>query len=208
MKDFHVKSRAAWVDAIKHTVGAHPANKTIWEGPEAIRNALTAFMGRNNNHTHLPTGGGQDFNAVDHSRESGCLDFKVGERTIYRAKAERLTLVYIPEEPAESFLFLEAGTLSPLTETGSRLRQEEMLELSNGQRMERYVWDRGYIDHDSDGHEIPIPGDARLVVRWLGGKFLLVTKGSLWNGDSSTYDGRHDKMSPDDIRTMILKALV
>lgn len=207
MNDFHIKSRAAWVAAIESTVGPNPPSKSTWEGPEPIRTALTAFMGRNANHTHLPTGGGRDFHGVTHSRESGCLDFEVGPSGIYRAKAERLTLVHISEAPAESFLLLEAGKLSPLTDIGSDHRQEELLELSDGRQMERSVWDRGFIGHDEAGYEIAIPDDAKLIVRWLGGKFLFVAKGSLWNGTSSTYDGRHDKMSPDEIRAMIIRSL-
>lgn len=208
MNDFQVKSRAAWVAAIEQAVGRTPASTSTWEGAEEIRKALHPFMGKNANHTLLPTGGGQDFEAVTHSTETGCLDFHVGSRSVYRIKPERLTLVHIPKAPAESFLLLEASPLDPESEIEGDHRQEELVELADRQLLERYVWDRGYIGHDSEGLEIPIPDDARLVVRWLNGKFLLVAKGSLWNGSPKTYSGIHDKMSPDGIRDTILRALV
>lgn len=205
-EDFQRAARAAWVAAIQEAVGANPPRTSVWEGPEAIRKALIPFMGRNANHAHLPTGGGRDFHAVEHSRESGCLDFEVDEHSVYRAKAERLTLEYISEAPAESFLLLESGTLKPVL-GNARDRQEELLELSGGERLDRDVWDRGFLDYDDEGREIPIPDDARIVVRWFGGKFLIITKGSMWNGDSGTYDGRHDRMSADDIRSIIIRSL-
>lgn len=207
LEDFHRESRSAWTAAIKATIGARLPRRSVWEGAESIRQAMSAFMGRNANHAHLPTGGGRDFHKVTRAREADCLDFEVEEHSVYRVKAERMTLEYIAEAPAESFLLLEAGSLRPLTGSARRGRQEEFLELSDGERLEREVWDQGFLNYDDQGREIPIPSDARLVVRWLGGRFLIVTKGSLWNGDPSTYDGRHDKMTADDIRTVITRSL-
>lgn len=205
LEDFHNQSRAAWIAAIEHAAGMNPAPTTVWLGADAIRHAIAPFLGINANHAHLPTGGGRDFHEVERAKEAGCLDFQVDARSMYRLKADQLTLEYIPEAPAESFLFLEAGPLRSVT--GRSSNQEETLELASGELLDRDVWDRGFLGYDDDGREIPIPDDANLVVRWLGGKFLLVTKGSMWNGDASTYDGRHNKMSAADIRAMILRSL-
>lgn len=207
LEDFHNRSRAAWVSAIEQIVGESPPSTTVWKGPDAIADAIAPFLGPNANHAHLPTGGGRDFHAVEHSNEAGCLDFVVDENSIYRLKADRLTLEYIPEAPAESFLLLEAGSLRAIADDGGRDRQEELFELADGERFSRDVWDRGFLGYDDEDREIPIPEDAKLVVRWLGGNFLLVTKGSMWNGDAGTYDGRHDSMSVADIRALILRSL-
>jgi hypothetical protein len=60
---------------------------------------------------------------------------------------------------------------------------------------------------DENGDEIPVPDDARLTVRWLRGKVLLVAKGSLWNGDPAAYDGRHNGMTAAQIRITIERSL-
>lgn len=73
--------------------------------------------------------------------------------------------------------------------------------------MERYVWDAGHFGYDEDEGEIPLPDEARLVVRWFNGKVLFVSKGSMWNGTPATYDGRHDSMSAAEIRAIIETSL-
>jgi serine/threonine-protein kinase len=70
----------------------------------------------------------------------------------------------------------------------------------------REIWDRGFL-HDENGDEIPIPDNARLVMRLLQGKVLLVAKGSLWNSDPATYDGRHNTMTAAQIRRIIERSL-
>jgi hypothetical protein len=84
----------------------------------------------------------------------------------------------------------------------------EILPHERGEGLDnRLIWDRGFLDHDENGDEIPIPRHARLTVRWLQGKVLLVAKGSLWNSDPATYDGRHNGMTAAQIRSTIERSL-
>ena len=69
------------------------------------------------------------------------------------------------------------------------------------------LWDRGYMNYDESGREIPLPEDAHVVVRLLRGKILIVAKTSLWNSESATYDGRHDTMTTARIRDIIERSL-
>lgn len=205
LADFHEKSRAAWIQAIIGTVGVSPPETSEWTTATAIQNVLSSVVTNTSNHLLLPTGGGQDIDSVSQSVEKGCIDLMVG-RVAYRLKPNRLVLKWIDGHQAESFLLLEADNLAPAVDqnaTGS----EEVVDLGGGEYIDRSAWDNGHRGYDQQGREIPFPQGARLVVRWLGGKFLLLCKGSLWNGDPGTYDGRHAKMTADQIRDIILRSI-
>jgi serine/threonine-protein kinase len=176
-------------------------------------------MGENCNHAHFPTGGGLDFLSVGSSAEPGCLEFRTGRRTVQIMKPRSLTLERI-DAAGNSFFLLELDDLDPSgvyetdenepdqdNDAEAERRSEDLVEVAPADYVSRDVWDRGFLDHDENGHEIPIPDDARLAVRWLKGKVLLVANGSLWNGDPGTYDGRHNKMTADQIRQIIERSL-
>ena len=216
LSEFHAQSRAAWVEAM-NAVDPNQQDRVVWTGRSTIARVLEPFMGQNSNHAHLPTGGGQDFRSVALSREAGCLEFGISERLVYIAKPARLILERIGVAEGETFLLLELDALAPCgvydvdeddeDEADEDERRwlrgsEEVVEVG-GEYLERGVLDRGYLGHDARGREIPLPDDTRLVVRWLRGKVLLVAKGSMWNGDPSTYDGRHDRMTSASIRRVI-----
>ena len=202
--DFHVRSRADWVRSISSAPGAKASSTTVWHGRSEIAAALTPIMGINRNHAHLPDGGGQDFEAVELSPERGCLDFRIGRRVVYRMKPGHVTLDFILRGPAESFFLLELDQLEPSgvypdrEPRHDRFDGEEVVELSRGEYLPRSVWISGETD---DGEELP--DDARLVVRFFAGSVMFVTKGSIWNGSSATYDGIHAKMNRKDIRKVI-----
>ena len=144
-----------------------------------------------------------DVSDVRNSRERGCLDFIVSEQSFYVGHPSRLFFEHISSAPINSFFLLELGTLEPSgvydeTERGS----EELIDV-NEEYLEREVWDRGYLGHDENGDEIPLPEHSMLVVRFFRGKMLIVSKGSIWNGIPATYDGRHDNMTPRQIREFI-----
>ena len=139
--------------------------------------------------------------------EAGCLELKTAPNTIYLVKPRLLELEYINQSPHDSFLLLTLDALKPTglyEEVGG---QEEVVEIEPGEYCERGIWDQGYLYHDENGYEVPLPESSRLVVRWMGGKLLFVAKGTLWNGRSETYDGRHNKMTSGDIRRFIEREL-
>lgn len=219
LQEFHRERRDAWDRAIASLAGPKSPPTIAWKGRADIAAALEPFMGVNNNHAHLPTGGGMDFEAVRRSAEPGCLEFLAGGRTGYIVKPRKLTLERI-DSPGNSFLLLELDELEPTgtyeddeneaenEEIEKRDRgSEELLELSPGEYEERSLWERGFLGYDEGGREIPMPDEARIVVRWLRGKILFVAKGSLWNGSPHTYDGEHDKLSAVEIRRAIERAL-
>lgn len=208
LKEFHELCRADWDAAINTISGSSDSVTAIWRGLTDIINALRPVMGLNRNHAHLPTGGGLDFLSVGLSNERGSLEFMVGDRTAYVMKPRKLTLERIDSE-GNSFLLLELDEINPsgVYDTGEGESREELVEVEPGEYESREIWDRGFLDYDARGEEIPIPDEARLVVRWLHGKVLFVAKGSLWNGDPGTYDGRHNRMAASQIRSVIERSL-
>ena len=216
---FHQRAREAW-NAGVDTVNPDRRASVSWEGQAAIMAALRPFMGPSANHAHLPSGGGRDFLSADPSNEKGCIDFAVGDHSSYIARPKRLTLERIAQVPGESFLLLELDILRPSgvyparvdddhdDPVTARLRQfEEVLELAPGDYVDRGVWDDGHLGYDENDDEIPLPDSARLIIRWLRGKILFVCKGSLWNGTPSTYDGRHNRMTVQEVREVIERSI-
>jgi hypothetical protein len=221
LDDFHESSRAAWDAAVAIAASGSAALASIvWRGHQAISQALAPFMGENRKHAYLPTGGGLDFLSVGPSAEPGCLEFMVGDRVVQIMKPRSLTLERI-DSAGISFLLLELDKLDPSGVYGTdesepggdsdaehaEQSSEELVEVAPAEYVSRDIWDRGVLGHDENGDEIPIPDDARLTVRWLQGKVLLVAKGSLWNADPANYDGRHNGMTAAQIRTTIERSL-
>ncbi len=209
--------RNAWVQTLQQLNPARSARVT-WTNAVAIRDVLARVLAHTRSHAHLPTGGGLDFEAIGSSTELGVLEFQMEHDSIHLARPRSLTLEWIDRRPLESFVLLELGELSPSGVYAANddpdypadhwtRRREELLELGHGDYVERAVWDQGDLGYDDEGVRIPLPEKSRLVTRWFNGQMLFVTKGGLWNGTSATYDGRHDRMSADQIRTMIERSL-
>jgi hypothetical protein len=117
-------------------------------------------------------------------------------------------LEYFAEAPRESFLLLELAKLAPsMVDEDSGPNRETVLEYPLGHYMSHDLWERGYLRHDENGREVPLPRDSRFVTRWFSGKILIVAKGSLWNGVPATYDGRHNTMTAEEIRGVIGRTL-
>jgi serine/threonine-protein kinase len=169
---------------------------------------LSPFCGEAINHTMLPLSGGMDIIKVSYDAGNRVMEFWPSHRVVYVGRPEMLEFRYFKSSPIDSFFLLTNRELEPsgVYEDFSG-NYEEVLELANGEQMDRSCLDAGYIGHDENGFEIPIPDDYRLVVRFLDGKFLMVAKKSIWNQVSSTYDGRHSRLSASEIQQQIGAAL-
>lgn len=197
-----------WCDLIQKNFGNIPPVSSSWDDIDDCLSVLTPFMGLNLNHTMLPDGGGLDMIAIRQYHEGEKIELCPTEKTSYVLKFECIYFEYFKSDPGQSFFLLEAGALPPSGVYNQIRRQsEELVEIEPGRFVERSVWDAGYFGHDSQGDEIPLPSSARLVLRYIGGKFLIVAKSSLWNQTNSTYDGRHNNMSASEIRSQIARAL-
>lgn len=199
---FFAEVEESWHQAIV-AVGAAGEQSLIWTGAGPIAEALRPFLGSRLNHAFYPTGGGHDWHAEGTTGEAGCLAIQVADKMVDIFRPARMTLEHIPQHARESFLLIELEPLAADPVGSSGPLSQELVEIPGRGYLSREVWDRGYLGHDADGNEIPLPGDARLVQRWLGGKILLVAKGSIWNGIPGTYDARHNTLSSEQIRAFI-----
>lgn len=211
-QEFIDENRRSWINAIQATATANTPDSAIWREVSRIVTALQPFMGNGMNHAFLPTGGGQDVLRVETSVEPECLEMKVHRDCAWIARPDTLTFTHFPQSPTESFLLLELAQLRPtrLPELPTNRRAgavEELVELSPGDYQPRSVWDAGFVGYDEDGHEIPLPAEARLIQRLLKGKVLIVAKASIWNHISATYDGRHNTMTAAQIRAFIAERI-
>lgn len=203
-RQFVRDNSAEWKDCIQRAFGRAPAKSAYWDDLEDALEVLAQFMGRSLNHTMLPDGGGLDMCHVASYHEPGMMDFQSSERQSYVLRFKSMHFEYVRDHPAESFFLVEADHLSPSGVYEEIARQsEELLEISPGEYQPRAIWDRGFLGYDRSDREIPIPNEARLVSQYLSGKFLIVAKASRWNRTNSTYDGRHNRMTAQEIRAAI-----
>jgi serine/threonine-protein kinase len=205
---FDAWNKGQWHQALTKAFPAAIPTSASWTDLDAMVAILTPFCPPNVNHTHLPGGGGMDIIEVAPGREATTLELRDAPSCAFICRPATLALEHFPDSPWNSFFLLETA---PLKASGIYERHprpyEELLELPDGEYLERSCIDAGYIGHDEAGHEIPIPDPHRLVTRFFSGKFLMVAKSSLWNHDSATYDGRHNQMTAAAIRAIIAAAI-
>jgi serine/threonine-protein kinase len=208
MLKFKMECRLKWLTALQ-SLGSAPPTQAVWTGVHNIAAVVQPFAASGCNHVLLPSGGGMDVISVVPSSEHDCIELVLSKRSAYVMKPERLILRHFPDAPLESFLLLELQNLAPSGIYSQLTRgSEELVELDSENYIERSYWDEGTYGSDSSGNPRPLPAHARLIVRWFGGKAMMLSKGSIWNGVPATYDGRHSRMTADEISKQINDVLV
>jgi hypothetical protein len=156
------------------------------------------------NHAHMPILGGLDFTGAKPSHEKGCIEMRFHD-SIRLVRPAHLSLTVTKDDPLREWAFFWLQT-APLERTGVDLSasndREELTEIAPGIYRERWCWDENSLGYDEDDYEIPLPREARLVVRILRGAFLIVPKAGGYNS-SDIYDGRHDRMGETRFRAEI-----
>ena len=211
MDDFDRKNNAQWNASIKQVFGVYTPRSAQWTNLDAIRGVLSYFMGENLNHTMLPTSGGMDMNAIGSSPEPGCLEFSHSNQFYaytYTFRPAVLLFEYFPESPPNSFFLLETQQLQPCgvykkNSGNSEEVDETVVEFAPAKYIDIACLDTGILGYNEEGDEIPLPLTMRIVSRYMKGKFLVVAKRSIWNNNPATYDGRHNQMTAEEIRTVI-----
>jgi hypothetical protein len=206
--DFDKQNKADWAEAVIQAFGNATPRSACWTDTDAMIQVLTPFMGEYLNHTMLPGSGGRDMESIANSPESGCLEFCPGNRSANMFRPANLYFEHFPQSPWNSFFLLETKQLRPCgVYEDSNGEYEEVVELSPGEYIDLSHYETGILAYDDEGMEIPMPETYRVVRRHMQGKFLIVAKRSIWNGDSATYDGRHNHMVAEQIRELIQHAI-
>lgn len=190
--EFREKQLPLWEEMIINLFeGSTPLQK-VWSDREEIIEVLD-YVGTHKalNHTFLPDGGGWDLFGCSLSVEPECIDLKMN--AAFRIKPKKLTFQWFEEAGFDwAYFMLEADELevSGVYEKLSS-KKEELVEIINGNNIPSVHW--AYQEYDEEKLS---SDNARFVVRYTSGQFVIFSKGSKYYLDSSTYDGRHDKATP------------
>jgi len=191
-----------WKEACSRLFPVAVPARAKWTGVDEIATALDVIGHIPNlNHLFFPDGGGLDFNHVTKSqREPGCIELHM-EYTVL-VKPLHLYFESFGNETQWNYFRLECAELSPseVYDNYDDQESEELTDLGDGRYVNRSVW-------DDDSYEgAPLRPDARVIVRYFGGAFVIFQKTSQYNhggGKLDGYDGKHNLMTSDAFREYI-----
>lgn len=183
-----------WEFYIRDIIPSTLPEKISWTNLEDILEILKMISHTNLNHTFFPSGGGMDLNGCSLSNQEGYLELDVGY--ILKLKPSRLTLNTFKASFDWNYFYLETEEIKPPIQVDDTLERErfdmELIELSPGEY--------ALFEYEKD-----ILG--RRLMLHLNGGLVLFAKGSVYNSISSTYDGRHNRGTPDDFRRYIQRLI-
>lgn len=213
LKEYHQLSLDKWGEAIL-SVNPNLKQTLEWTSPSQMAEIINLFVGNSMDHAHFPNGGGFDVDHVEVSQEKGCLELVLAHRTRHLFKARRLVLEFIEEAPGESFLYIETKKIKAvdvdttyIDEPGEFYKTRQEIVRVGHEHYPRAHWDESHLGYDENGDKNELPDNAHILVRWETGNFMIVSKGTLWNGTSKTYGGVHNDLTTPDIREAILKGI-
>jgi len=205
------RMRQQWTEAFGRVVDGRPGPIIEVLDPASMARHLRPLMGGEFSQVLLPGLGTTDCAAVHYGEVPGTLEFQSSPRRAHIVRPAKLTVGAVEADPVQSFLVLDLAELPPVRLFGlqqedlNRIQErgvQEMVELGRGDYEDRSIWDQGFISEDEDGTREPLPDTARLVIRWLRGRIMIVCKASRWNADRSL-DGRHNALTIAEIRAII-----
>ncbi|WP_375103316.1 hypothetical protein ACDZ28_27610 [Paenibacillus sp. RS8] len=206
LRNLEIKDgRLKWEEYIRHLFPIEIPSKFEWINLESILKVL-AYVPLYNipAHIFLPTGGGLELFSVERVAEEGCIGLSQQGGCVTIMKPKNLTFYSFGEELQWAYFRLESDPLKPagIYEKDLHSQSEELTELGRGVYEDRSYWEEGNMGWDQDG-EIPLPQESRLVSRRFSGSYVIFGKYSDYNLDNSTYDARHNRMTPEKFREYI-----
>jgi len=201
-EDFAIKNGKDW-EKIHHSIFGDTIPKQCeWKNIEDIINILNKIGNVDaSNHMFFPDGGGMDLDSVKKSHEKNCIELLTG--ITYIIKPKLLRFESIDKDFEWNYFRIECDNLKPsgvYKETQLDDYTEEVLELTPLKYINRSYWD----ENEYEGKRLP--ATARPLVRILKGSLVIFKKSSIYNHNSSTYDGRHEKLGVDGFRKHIIEA--
>lgn len=206
-KDIDKLSRAKWDSIRKHLLPELVPTRCIWSDPADISNVLhLVASSARHNHMMLPTGGGMDLLEARTRPNADEIEliYEIESNSAYVVKPKRL-IYEIFGDSMWDYFYLETDTADPSGLTfknwPASTDYEEVIESSSGDLYDLDVLNTGEWGQAGD------PEEWRRVVRYKSGSFLIVHRRSHYNMNTATYDGRHSKVSCDQFREYIKKAI-
>lgn len=207
-KDFHERNQQQWFEIQTKLFPTSIPKRVIWEDINDIVKVLKLVSTYDNlNHLFFPDGGGLDLDDVRLSNEESCIELDFKSKVIVKPK--RLLFESFGYDHEWNYFRLEADELEPCgvyeVEDGEKPYEETHNREDVTQVYPGYYEDYAYLENsyyiEDDGYERP--EGMHHVTRWFRGSFVIFNKRSVYNRTSSTYDGRHNKMSTDEFRNYI-----
>lgn len=214
-----------WQEMVLKVFGENPSEPIKITDRDQIIEVLDIIGGDEAlNYTFFPSGGGLDLLSAVPSKESGLVEMRfVGGSTkivnpdylvfhqvgfnpewwYFRliTKPFKASGVYAETSSKEGMFLSE---IEKQVARSMRYAPEEVLEIRDGEYVERAIWDRGHMGYDSDGYQIPIPVGARIVCRQhKGGDYIIFSKFSRFNQVATSDDGSHNEVSDEVFRSFI-----
>jgi hypothetical protein len=202
--EFREKYLPLWKKCIHELFPVSLPSSARWENLQEIVNVLN-HIGKikNNNHLFFPKSGGLDLTGAKLSNEHDCIELQFGTLSAV-IRPCFLALEIFPTDFEWSYFRIETNKLSSSgVYEDLDGNYEEVVELEPFRYVDRSGWDEGRLGYDENGDEIPLPKNARLLMRYLQGSFVIFPKASRYNMTSSTYDARHDKMNYEEFKRHI-----
>ncbi|MGR9354503.1 hypothetical protein [Rhizobium leguminosarum] len=193
------------MDAIRVAFGSSPPTSRTWTDPYDCAEVLRPFM--DGNYSFLPPNGHLPLDGVDVHDDGDKLLFNLSESGLLETAPRALRFEYIEKAPIESFFLLELRQMQPTGVYESVDEYSEQVARIDGEDYDYSLMEHGIWHHDEDGNEVPIPEYAKTVLRLLSGKLLIVSQGSMWNHTNKNWNGRHNAMTADEIRSLIERSL-
>lgn len=202
INDWQRQNRLQWEEASQKLFPVSTPMSATWHDIDSIIAVLNVIGNTPSlNHLFFPDGGGMDFErAVRSDFEPGCIELYTRIPNIIRPST--LYFESFGDDPQWNYFRLECAQLDPskvYSEYTCRVF-EELTDLGCGKYVDRSVWDEQYYQGKA------LPESARVVVRYLGGSFVIFQKTSQYNlgsGKLDAYDGRHNKMDSEQFRQYI-----
>lgn len=211
-EDFLETNQQQWFEIQTKLFPTSIPTRVIWEDINDMVKVLKIVCSYDNlNHMFFPDGGGLDLEDARLSFEEGCieLDFQL----IDIVKPKRLIFESFGYHHEWNYFRLETAELEPSgvykvkkgKEVSERARyKEEVTQISPGFYKDYNYLENSYYIEDDDYRR---PEGMRHISRWFRGSFVIFNKASVYNQTSSTYDGRHNKMSTDEFRSYIQRSV-
>ena len=229
MKDeFREKFLPKWETRIKEIFPFGVPSQCVWENKQDIIQVLNKIgLPDNLNHTFLPSGGGLDLASAKESIEKDCIELNF-DGTCDIVKPIKLSFHSFNFDFEWNYFRLDTGDIQPSgvyenlssfsykkldgnddhrVESDDLFCYEELTELEPGVYLDRGIYEYGYYGSNENGDPVKLPKSARVVTRTFQGSYVIFCKASLYNANSATYDGRHNRMTDTTFKDHIQKAV-
>lgn len=197
-EDRNISEANEWEFISTRIWGKDRPTRMVFDTPNAIVNLLNVLSeSAALNHMLFPNGGGLDFSHAELSGEKGFIAIQA-DNCIAILKPKALYYESFPDA-RWNYFFLEADDVEPIKELEVTEEGEQyIVEDFPGHYVNAIDAVYGVYDYDSGK---PLPSGARIVSRFCRGKFLIVIKTATYNYIPNTYDGRHNVMNNDELRS-------